>query len=204
MKRMVRTLIIMVGLLLIPQLMSAQESDERVCQDSLCVPSPFDFYHPLHRIGTGGCDAFAMPLHEGFNAQFSLSAIMGMGEHTPSGVGFGRDVQMAYAAPLKGGLSYTLGASATSMDWGGLCYHQVGIGGSLNAAVSDKVLLTLTGYKGLSNPTGRLADFNSCLPWWSDGLDHYIGASALVKVSDFFYFQVSVGTASFRREAYGW
>lgn len=199
-----RILYFIVGLLMLPLFMSAQEMPDSVRRDSLCIPSPFDFYHPMHRIGLYGYDAFAAPLHEGFNAQLSLSAIMGLGHHSPSGVGFGRDIQMAYAAPLKGRLSYTLGASATSMDWGRWNYHQVGVGGSLNAAVNDHVLLTLTGYKNLSNPTGNLSHINSCLPWWNDGLDHYIGASALVKVNDFLYFQVSVGSASFRGESFGW
>ncbi len=195
-----RMLGIVIGCMAFPLSMTAQDVGKDIREDSLCVLSPFDFYHfPMRSsVGIGGYGAFPMPLHEGFNAQFSLSAIMGLDHHSPSGVGFGRDVQMAYATPIKGMFSYTLGLSASLLDWSGLNYHQVGIGGSLNAAVSDRVLLTLIGYKGLSNPTGRLSDFHSCLPWWQDGIDHYVGASALVKVSDFLFFQVSVGTVSFR------
>ena len=186
----------------------AQEMPDSVRVDSLSVPSPFDFYQFSRPMGWSGYDAFIAPLHEGFNAQFSLSAIMGMGHHAPSGVGFGKDIQMAYAGPIKDRLSYTLGAVASLLDWGRLNYQQVGVGGSLNAAVSDRVMLSLTGYKSLSNSGGHygcgFGPGAGYMPWCGDGLDHYIGAAAMFKVSDAFFFQVSVGSATFRENTGGW
>ena len=38
-------------------------------------------------------------LHEGFNAQFSLSVTAGLGSHAPRGVGFGQDAAFMYAQP---------------------------------------------------------------------------------------------------------
>lgn len=136
-----------------------------------------------------GYESALYPVHQGLNASLSLSATMGLGGNTPSGVGFGRDVNMVYASQA-GKLVYTLGANTSQLDWGGWHYNQAGIGGTLNYIVSDKVSLGLTGYKELVHPD-RLG-----YPCFRR--DNYIGGAVNMKFTDNIFLQVSIGTSTWK------
>lgn len=97
--------------------------------------------------------------HEGVNVRVSASATVGLGSGSPSGVGIGRSLDILYVSPIKNKLGYTLGASTSGMDWGGLRFNEVGLHGSMSYFPSDKLTLTLTGYKSL------LANGNNTMPY---------------------------------------
>ena len=79
--------------------------------DSLSVRLQLPAPRPLFSLaapGFDGCSPWFMgsygsawDLHEGFNAQLSLSVAAGIGKYAPSGVGFGQSGAFAYAAPLS-------------------------------------------------------------------------------------------------------
>ncbi len=141
-------------------------------------------------VWTGGADFF--PVHEGLNAQISLSAMTGIGHHSPKGVGFGRDISLVYASPLGKQLTYTLGATTAGIQWGGCHYNQAGIGGTLNYEVNDRVSLSLAGYKDLVRPEGPL-------PYrYGVQRDYSVGASAFFKLLQNVFIQVSAGVSSWR------
>ena len=141
--------------------------------------------------GWRSSDYTMWPLHEGLNASLSLSATVGVGGKTPSGVGFGRDVGMVYASPLGKRLVYTLGANSSQMDWGGWNYNQAGVGGTLNYMLNDKVSFSLAGYKELVHPVpfeGRSAFHR----------DNYVGGAVNMKFTDNIFIQISVGTSTWK------
>ncbi len=138
-----------------------------------------------------GYDYSLYPIHQGLNASLSLSATMGLGGKTPSGIGFGRDVNLAYASPAGKQMVYTLGVNTSQMDWGGWHYNQAGIGGTLNYILNDKVSLSLAGYKELVHPVG-LAGY-PCFR-----RDNYVGGAVNMKFTDNIFIQVSIGASSWK------
>lgn len=120
-----------------------------------------------------------------------MSATVGLGGGHPSGVGFGREINLVYASPLGKQLSYTLNVNTSSLDWGGYHANQSGVGGTLNYLLNDRVSFTLAGYKDLVHP-------RSLWPVYGPRRDHYVGGAVNMKLTDFFYIQVSVGASSWR------
>ncbi len=139
-----------------------------------------------------GYDYSSYPIHQGLNASLSLSATMGLGGKTPSGIGFGRDVNMTYASPAGKQMVYTIGVSTSQMDWGGWHYNQAGIGGTLNYILNDKVSLSLAGYKELVHPVGPDGGY----PYFRR--DNYVGGAVNMKFTDNVFIQVSIGTSSWK------
>ena len=172
--------------LLLP--LGAQEAvnGKRIVKDSLATDSvrriPYD-----QMLGSYGSPIFYDGLHPGLNASLSLSASVGFGHHAPSGVGFGRDVDLVYASPLKSGLYYTVGVNSSNMNWGGFRYNQAGVGGSLGYAPSDCFSFDVSAYKDLVRP-------NNLVPRLDFRPNQYVGATAHMKFWDNVFIQVSVGT----------
>lgn|GEM_PF-1387851 len=133
------------------------------------------------------------PLHSGLNAQLSMSATVGLGGHHPGGVGFGKDINIVYASPIKGKMGYTLGLNHNSLNWGGLRWNEASIGGSLNYNPSDRVYLSIEGYKNLMRSDSRVNPLYR--PW---DYDSYLGGSLGIKFSPYIFVQVSVGTSTWR------
>lgn len=154
-------------------------------QDSLRVLSP---YH-LSSANWYGYDWNFFPIHEGMNASLSMSAAIGLGGDAPSGVGFGRNLHLAYAGALNKRTSYILSASTAQMDWGGFHYNQAGIGGALNFALNDRMSISVEGYKDLVRPNAFLT--NQYLH-----RDNYLGGALNMKISNALFIQVSLGTST--------
>lgn len=108
-------------------------------------------------------------VHEGVNARISMSATAGFGSGAPHGVGFGRTIDFLYVSPIKNKWNYAIGATTTGMDWGGYHHTSAGIYGNVNYYPSDKVRLSLTGYKSVL-PNARGRGFN---PYYSPYYDPY-------------------------------
>ena len=148
-------------------------------------------YYYMGGYSWNGCYWPLFSLHEGLNARISMSATVGLGGHHPSGVGFGRDINLVYA-PLSGKqLNYAVTAGTSVFNWGGIHYNQAGIGGLLNYAASDKLSFSLEGYKDLIHPK----PFLSYDPMRRDS---YIGGTVNLKFFDNIFIQVSVGTSTWR------
>lgn len=145
----------------------------------------------MGRFSWNGYDNGVFPLHEGFNALLSMSATVGLGGHHPSGVGFGRDISLAYASPLGKRTTYAVAANTSAFNWGGFHYNQAAVGGSLNYALGDKVWVSVEGYKNLVRP-------KSYLPYETTRCDSYLGGVVNMKWSDNVFIQVSVGTSTWR------
>lgn len=172
-----------------PQGAVPAELTDSVAADS-CAEVPFcPFGMGWNGWNGYGCNVF--PLHEGFNAQVSMSATVGLGGRHPSGVGFGRDLNLAYASPLNRRLTYAVAANTSQFNWGSFHYNQAGVGGALNYAANDKVSFSVEGYKNLVRP-------RSFLPFDGTRCDSYVGGALNVKWSDNVFIQVSVGTSTWR------
>ena len=166
------------------------ESGDTLRTDTSRWLRPSAYFAVRPDVWTGGADFF--PVHQGLNAQISLSAMTGLGHHSPKGVGFGRDINLVYASPLGKQLTYTLGATTTGIEWGGYHYNQAGIGGTLNYEVNDRVTLSLAGYKDLVRPEGLY-------PYrYGPERDYSVGASAFFKLLLNVFIQVSAGVSSWR------
>lgn len=101
------------------------------------------YYNGFGGWGFGGYDlpGSSWRLHEGFNAQFSLSMSAAFGRHAPSGVGFGQAAAFAYALPLTDKLTAAAGLYARNMDWGRLHQTDVGFAAMLGYQVNDRINL---------------------------------------------------------------
>lgn len=137
-----------------------------------------------------GAGLDAWKLHEGFNAQLSLSVTAGLGSHAPRGVGFGQDAAFMYAVPLTGRLSVAGGVYMSHMDWGGFNYRQVGVAGVAAFQVNEKVSLYAYGSKALLP--------QKVPPYWSPyvGGDRF-GGMLHVKFNDTFSMGFSVERRSY-------
>lgn len=146
-------------------------------------------------------------VHEGVNVRVELSASAGFGSRAPKGVGLGRTVDFLYVSPVKNNWNYTLGLTSTGYHWGALQYNDVGVSGSVNYFHSDKVSLSLYGYKSLlSNSRNRFPAWEyggwdyagggwGCAPWGGYGwlpyapchyghLDSYLGGDLNVRFNN--------------------
>lgn len=92
-------------------------------------------------------DGLSWRLHEGFNAQLSMSLSIGLGKGSPSGVGFGQSAVFAYALPLSKRFSVAAGVYADNMDWGGFRSTDGGVAAAVQYRLSDVVSLYAYGTK---------------------------------------------------------
>lgn len=110
-----------------------------VCPLDVCAPG-LDGLHPWW----GGLYGTAWRLHEGFNAQFSLSTSFAFGRHAPRGAGFGQSAAFAYARPLTDRLTVAASIYGQNMDWGAYHLRDVGVGAVVAYRATDR--LNLYGY----------------------------------------------------------
>ena len=133
------------------------------------------------------------PWHEGFNASLSLFASMGTGSHRPKGVGFGKDISLAYVKPFGNRWAYALATNVNTLDWGSFQWRQASIGGEVTYAVNDMLSFSVTGYKELVHPNTFLPYYRS-LNAFRESYDSHFGGAVNLKFSENFFMQVSFGT----------
>lgn len=105
----------------------------------VCAPG-LDGLHPWW----GGLYGSTWRLHEGFNAQFSLSTSFAFGKGAPRGAGFGQSAAFAYARPLTDRLTVAASIYGQNMDWGAYHLRDVGVGAVVAYKATDR--LNLYGY----------------------------------------------------------
>lgn len=154
--------------------------------------------------GMDGCDPYFggtyapdWRLHEGLNAQFSLSVSAGIGKHAPKGVGFGQSAAFAYLFPVTDRLSFAAGIYASNMDWGRWRQTDVGMAGILAYRVNENINVYAYGAKTFmprQNPFHFRHD-PFPLPW--DQPRDRIGAAAEFKIGKNAMIGVSVEHRSY-------
>lgn len=146
----------------------------------------FHGFSPLY----GGWRGGAMRLHEGFNASLGMSLTIPFGKNAPRGVGFGRDVTLAYVKPLSERWSMAAGIYAAGMSFGGWNDNEVSLSAALAYQVNDDITLYGYGTKSLLSPARWRAD--GVLPWMYRMPKDRIGAMAEWKPTESLMIQVSV------------
>jgi len=146
-------------------------------------------------------------VHEGINVRAELSASVGIGSGSPDGVGFGRRIDFLYVSPIKNKWNYSIGATTMGMNWGGYNYNSVGLMGNVNYYPSDKVTLSVTGYKSLMGTGGyRYGGYYDCdfygtyfrRPFDRSRLDSYLGADLNVKLNNKTELDFHIGTGNWK------
>ena len=172
--------------------------------DTLTTRTPLPLPRPVFSLaapGFDGCSPWYMGtygpswyLHEGFNAQLSMSISAGIGKHAPSGVGFGQSAAFAYALPLSKRFSLAAGVYAQNMDWGAYHNTDVGFSAVLGYKVNDVVSLYAYGTKSFKPKD----DFRSVgyFPMYMDYVRDRIGAMAEFKIGENAAIQISVEHSS--------
>ncbi|HAE24973.1 MAG TPA: hypothetical protein DCG33_06505 [Prevotellaceae bacterium] len=138
------------------------------------------------------------PLHAGFNASLSMFASIGLGHHSPNGVGFGKSISFAYAKPLEKRWTYIVAANANSMKWGSINWNQLTLGGELNYAYNDRLSFSVVGYKELVHPNAFLPCYYNYANPFMLNHDSYVGGAVNMKFNDNFFMQVSFGTGTIK------
>ena len=134
--------------------------------------------------GSFGADFPAWRLHEGLNAQFGMSATVGLGKHAPSGVGFGQSVALAYVFPLKDRLFAAAGVYANHFDWGGWRTTGAGLAGLVGYELSDICTLYAFGSKSFVPRRSDLRFHGRPLPIYHFEPKERLGAAAEFKVGE--------------------
>lgn len=129
-----------------------------------------------------GGDGFEWRLHEGLNAQLSLSLSAAFGKHAPSGVGFGQTAALAYLAPVTPKLSMAAGLFASHTDWGAWRRTDVGAGAALAYRLNDRVNLYAYGSKTFTPRLSGRRMAAEPFPLFIDVPRDRIGAAAEFKV----------------------
>lgn len=131
-------------------------------------------------------------VHEGVNAKVEMSATVGLSRHSPSGVGLGRSIDLLYVSPIKNKWNYTLGATTTAFDWSAFTFHDAGIYGSANYYPTDKVALSVSGYKSI------LPNNKTAWPWLGGHMDSYVGGNLNLKFNRNASMEIHVGTSTWK------
>lgn len=76
-------------------------------------------------------------LHRGLNARFDLSVTAGLGKNSPNGVGFGQNVELAYAAPLGKRGFFAASLYAGHFNWNSYTHNDVGISAIVGYQATD-------------------------------------------------------------------
>lgn len=147
-----------------------------------------------------GYNDFGWRLHEGFNAQFSMSMSAGLGKHAPKGVGFGQAAAFAYVHPITNKLSVAVGLTATNFKWGSWQRTDVGIGGVLAYKVNDNINLYAYGQKSfLPRNNGLFGRFRTDpFPFYFAQPDSRFGAAAEFKIGNNAMIGISVERREYR------
>lgn len=143
-------------------------------------------FSPLY----GGWGGASMRLHEGFNVSLGMSLTIPFGKNAPRGVGFGRDITLAYVKPLSERWTLAAGVYAAGMSFGGWNDNEVGLSAALAYQLSDRVTLYGYGTKSLLSPARWRAD--GVLPWMYRVPKDRFGAMAEWKPTESLMIQVSV------------
>ncbi len=138
----------------------------------------------------GGLYGASWQLHEGFNAQLSMSLSAAFGKHAPKGVGFGQSAAFAYALPLSGRFSAAAGVYANNMDWGGLHSTDGGVAAALRYSLTDAVSLYAYGAKSFVGKNSRAYGLGSPFCWQNP--DSRVGAMAEIRFGHNAMIQISV------------
>ena len=177
---------------------------DQLLSDSLTTQMSLPLSGPVFRLaapGFDGCSPWFLgtygptwDLHQGFNAQLSMSITAGLGKHAPSGVGFGQAAAFAYALPLSKRFSLAAGVYAQNMDWGPYRNTDVGFSAVLGYKVNDVVSLYAYGTKSFMPKN----DFRSVgyFPLYMDNVRDRIGAMAEFKIGENAAIQISVERSS--------
>lgn len=131
-------------------------------------------------------------LHEGFNAQVSMSLSAAFGHHAPHGVGFGQSAAFAYAIPLSDRFAVAVGVYADNMTWGGRQATDGGVAAAVRYRLTDAINLYGYATKSFISDEARR---NSLFPYYPPQLGDRIGAMAEFKIGEKAMIQVSVEQA---------
>ena len=138
------------------------------------------------------------PLHTGLNASLSMFASVGLGHHSPSGVGFGKSVSFAYAKQFEKRWTYVVATNANTLKWGGINWNQLTLGGELSYAYSDRLSFSIVGYKELVHPNSLMPCYYNLTHPFMLNHDSYVGGAVNMKFNDNFFMQVSFGTGTIK------
>lgn len=94
---------------------------------------------------------YGWQLHEGLNASLSLSATFGLGSGSPSGVGFGKDIDLMYAFPISKRWSAAAGLYVSDFSWGWMNNREIGFSGIASYRISDNVTLSAYANKSIAH-----------------------------------------------------
>lgn len=133
-------------------------------------------------------------LHEGFNAQLSLSVAAAFGRHAPRGAGFSQSASFAYAVPLTQRLSVAAGLYARNTDWG--AFHQTDVGLSAVAAYRVNPSVSLYAYATKNFLPRHDARPGGPFPLYLPPATDRIGAMAEFKLGQNAAIQISVEHSS--------
>lgn len=159
--------------------------------------SSFGFAAPNFQLSAPGFYGFspyytmgnAWELHEGFNAQVSMSLTAAFGHHAPHGVGFGQSAAFAYAIPLNDRFAVAAGVYADNMTWGGRRFTDGGVAAAVRYRLSDAVNLYGYATKSFISDEARR---HSLFPYYPAQLGDRIGAMAEFKIGEKAMIQVCI------------
>lgn len=123
-------------------------------------------------------------LHSGLNASLSLSATLGIGNH--SGSGFAQNVSLMYAAALTPRLSLAVGGYYSHFNWGPGEFNDAGLTAVLGYRFNEHWEAYLYGQKSIMTPKMPV------LPYYMDNFGDKIGAEVRYNFSPSFSIGVSV------------
>lgn len=128
-------------------------------------------------------------LHEGFNANLSLSATVGFGKHAPSGVGFGKSIDLSYLHTFSPKLSAAVGVYASHFSWGGSSNTDLGVTAMLAYRATDRLTLYAYGTKSLTPNSRNTWQYG----YWNNFLStgDRLGVAAGYKFSEKFHMQLN-------------
>jgi len=133
---------------------------------------------------------FDWRLHDGFNAQLSMSLTVGGGQKNLKGIGFGQSAAFAYVRPLSSRFDVAIGVYADNMTWGGYRATDGGVAATLRYRASDVVSLYAYAAKSfLPNSKRRFLGF---FPYGYPVPTERVGAMAEFKVGQNASIQISV------------
>lgn len=172
------------------------KSAKAFSKDSLSLSSPRSFAFARRSPLRWGNSYWFNPmgygvLHEGFNAQVSLSGTMAFGKHAPKGVGFGKDLSLSYLHRFSPHWSAAVGAYGSHFSWNGFQSTDIGVTAMLAYQATDRLTLYAYGTKTLTPerphiPSYWLYEYST--PLSGDRL----GVAAGYKINEKFHIQVNV------------
>lgn len=181
--------------------------------DSCIVSAPTDSLHtPTHLLsyrrpflmsapGLDGCHPCyygaygpTWQLHEGFNAQLSMSMMAGLGKGAPKGVGFGQSATFAYVMPLGKRFSWAAGVYAQNFDWGAWHRTDAGIAAAFGYHINEWMSLYAYATKSFLPKDAPQTGWG--IPFYDWALRDRIGAMAEFKIGKHAAIQVSVERSS--------